>query len=105
MSIAKGTVQTRVIGTVPLVKLSRSILERQVHIGKNVIEKRTRKKEVSAHNLFRLQFFRSGLFAEKFLDRTSRRDPSQQLEPISATDTLPRRIKCQLTELLSIKII
>ena len=51
--------------------------------------------------LFRLQIFWSGLFAEKFLDRTAQRDDSQQPEPISATDTLPRRIKCQLTELLS----
>ena len=38
-------------------------------------------------NLFRLQFFRSGLFAENILDRTSRRDPSQQLEPISVRDS------------------
>ena len=30
MSIAKGTIRTPITGTVPLVKLSRSILERQV---------------------------------------------------------------------------
>ena len=75
--------------TVPMVKLSRSISKRQVHIEKNVIEKRSRWKHVSAHNLFLLQIFRAGLFAEKFLGWTSRRDPSQQLEPISATGTLP----------------
>ena len=42
MSKAKGTVQIRVTGTVILVKLSSSILERQVQIEKkNVIEKGT----------------------------------------------------------------
>ena len=41
MSKAKGTVQIRVTGTVPLGKLSSSILERQVQIGK---KKRNRKK-------------------------------------------------------------
>ena len=41
MSKAKGTVQIRVTDTVPLIKLSSSILERQFQIGKkNVIEKR-----------------------------------------------------------------
>ena len=41
MSKAKGTVQVRVTCTVRLVKLSSSILERHVHIGKkNVIEKK-----------------------------------------------------------------
>ena len=41
MGKAKGTVQIRATDTVPLVKLSSSILERQVQIGKkNVIEKR-----------------------------------------------------------------
>ena len=42
MSKAEGTVHIRVTGTVPLVKLSTSILERQVQIEKkNVIEKGT----------------------------------------------------------------
>ena len=42
MSKAKGTVQVRVTCTVRLVKLSSSILERQVQIEKkNVIEKGT----------------------------------------------------------------
>ena len=46
---------------------------------KNVIEKRTGKNQVFADNLFRLQFFRSGVFAEKFLSRTSCQEPSHRL--------------------------
>ena len=33
-TLAKGTVRPRDTGTVPLVRLSRNTLERQVHIGK-----------------------------------------------------------------------
>ena len=90
--------------TVPLVKLSRSILERQFYIGKKRYRKKNCKKQVLAHNLFRLQVFRSWVVAEKCSDWTSCRDSFQQLwRPYSplCTDALPRRIAYQLTELLS----
>ena len=90
MSKAKGTVHIRVTGTVPLVNFylavfwsDRLTLEKKRNRKNNCI-----KTYVSA-KLFRLQIFRSGLFAETFLDRTSQRDSAQQLEPISTTDTLP----------------
>ena len=72
-------ITTTAVCTVPLVKLSRSILEQRVHIGKNVTEKELTKKNVSAHSIRRFDhsFFRSELFAEKFLDRTSWRDSSR----------------------------
>ena len=65
--------------TVPLAKLYRSILERQVHIGKKTCSKKDPDKIGFQRIIcFDCSFFRSGLFAEKFQDRTSWRDPSQQ---------------------------
>jgi hypothetical protein len=46
-------ITTTAVCTVPLVKLSRSILEQRVHIGKNVTEKELTKKKVSAHSIRR----------------------------------------------------
>ena len=40
MSKAMGTVHIRVTRTVPLVKLSSGILDRQVHIGKKTFSKK-----------------------------------------------------------------
>jgi len=46
MSKIKGTVHIRVTRTVPLVKLSSRILDRQVHIGKKRSQKKNLIKQV-----------------------------------------------------------
>ena len=58
MSKAKGTVQIRVTDTVPLVKLSSSILERQVQIGKKTLSKKESSKNICERKIcFDCRFF------------------------------------------------
>ena len=70
-------------------------------MGKNVIWKKPEKDLVLAHNLFDCCFFDLEFPLKRFWTGPPGEILPAALEPISATDTLPRRIKCQLSELLS----